>query len=90
MEPRYRSGQPVTVRSVKGQDYQLKYPEIEQYVGENGTIIESYCMGTSQSRIQQAGVENISGDCFYRVQLGVQNKLVTIPEDALEPLFSDD
>ena len=42
MAPKYTKGQQVTIRSVKIQHFQSKYPELEQYVREAGTIVESY------------------------------------------------
>ena len=42
MEPKYTKGQKVKIVSVKNQHTHLKYPEIEEYVNETGTILESY------------------------------------------------
>ena len=90
MEPKFNRGQRVLIRSVKNQHYQLKYPEIEQYVGESGSIAESYWIGASEPSNVGVKVPNLSENYFYRVRLDLQNKLVTIPEEALEPLYSDD
>ena len=83
-------GQQVTIRSVKDQHYQLKYPGIEQYVGEDGTIVESYGIGMGEPNHVGDEAPHLSDDYFYRVQLYVQGKLVTIPEEALELFDSDD
>ncbi len=90
MEPKYKRGQKVTIRSAKNQHYQLKYPEIEQYVREAGTVVESYGIGASEPYPVGAEVPHLSDNYFYRVQLYTQNKLVTVPEEALEPLDSED
>ena len=90
MAPKYTKGQQVTIRSVKTQHYQSKYPELEQYVGEAGTIVESYWIGTSEPYRVEDEVPHPSDDYFYRVQLYMQNKLVTVPEEALELLDSED
>ena len=90
MEPKYTRGQQVTIRSVKKQDYQLQYPEIEQYVREAGTIVESYGIGASEPYRVGDEVPHLSDNYFYRVQLYMQNKLITVPEEALELLDSED
>jgi len=90
MAPKYMRGQQVTIRSVKKQDYQLKYPEIEQHVREAGTIVESYGIGASEPYRVGTEVPHILNNYIYRVHLDRQNKLVTVPEEALEPLESED
>ena len=90
MEPKYKRGQRVTIRSVKNQNYQSAYPEIEQYVREVGTIVESYGIGASEPYRVGAEVPHLSDNYFYRGQLYTQNKLVTVPEEVLEPLDSED
>lgn len=90
MEPKYARGQRVRIRSVKNQHYQLKYPEIEQYVHEAGTIVESYLIGTSEPYRVGVEVPHSLDSCIYRVHLDMQNKLVTLSEDALEPLEDED
>ena len=90
MAPKYTRGQRVTIRSVKNQHYQSKYPEIEQYAGESGTVVGSYWIGASEP--YQVGVEtpHLSDNYMYRLNLDIQNKLVTVSEDALEPLEFED
>ena len=90
MEPKYKRGQRVTIRSVKNQNYQSKYPEIEQYVREAGTIVESYGIGESETYRVGVEVPHLSDNYLYRVHLYMRNKLVTVPEEALEPLDSED
>ncbi|MFC2063079.1 hypothetical protein ACFLS8_03965 [Chloroflexota bacterium] len=90
MAPKYMRGQQITIRSVKSRDYLLKYPEIEQYVGEAGTIVGSYGLGTSGLSHVGDEAPHLSDNYFYRVQLYRQSKLVTIPEEALELLESND
>ncbi|MBA7616313.1 hypothetical protein ES703_23609 [subsurface metagenome] len=90
MEPKYTREQKVTIRSVKNHLYKLKYPDIEEYVRESGTIVESYWIGTSEPYRLGTEVPHISNNYIYRVHLDRQNKLVTIPEEALEPLESED
>ena len=90
MKSRFEREQRVTIRSVKSQDYQPKYPQIEQYAGENGVIVESYSLDTSKSGDARAESPVLSGShAFYRVRLDIQNTLITVPEEALEPLDSD-
>lgn len=90
MEPIYKRGQKVTIRSVKNQHYQLKYPELEQYVRQAGTVVESYLIKTKEPN--SAGVEalQLTDNYLYRVHLYLQDKLVTVPEEALEPSESED
>lgn len=90
MEPVYKRGQKVTIRSVKNQHYQLKYPELEQYVRQAGTVVESYLIKTKEPN--SAGVEalQLTDNYLYRVHLYLQDKLVTVPEEALEPSESED
>ena len=90
MNPKYKRGQEVTIRSVKNHLYQLEYPEIEEYVRESGTIVESYSIGTSEPYREGTEVPHILNNYIYRVHLDRQNKLVTVPEEALEPLESED
>ncbi len=90
MEPKYARGQKVTIRSVKNQHYQSKYPEIEQYVREAGTVAESYLMRASQGYPAGIAVPQLSDNYIYRVHLDKQNKLVTVPEEALEPSADED
>jgi hypothetical protein len=90
MGPKYTRGQKVTIRSVKNQHYQSKYPEIEQYVNQAGTIAESYQIRASQGNRAGATVPQPSDDYIYRVHLDKQNRLVTVSEEALEPLGSED
>ena len=90
MAPKYARGQRVAIRSVKNQQYQLKYPEIEQYVREVGTVVGSYLMQASEPGSAGASASNLSDNYFYRVQLFLQNKLITVPEEALEPSDADD
>jgi len=90
MEPKYTKGQQVAIRSVKIQNYQSKYPEIEQYVREAGTIVESYGIGASEPYRVGTEVPHVLNNYIYRVHLDRQNKLVTVPEEALEPLESED
>lgn len=90
MNPKYTRGQEVTIRSVKNHLYQLEYPEIEEYVRESGTIVESYSIGTSEAYREGTEVPHILNNYIYRVHLDRQNKLVTVPEEALEPLESED
>ena len=86
MKPRFEREQRVTIRSVKNQNYQPKYPQIEQYAGENGTIVESYTLEASKSGNAIAESPHLSGGhSFYRVRIDIQNALVTVPEEALEP-----
>ena len=90
MAPKYTKGQQVTIRSVKTQHYQSKYPELEQYVREAGTIVETYGIGTSEPYHLEGEGPHPSDDYLYRVQLHMQNKLVAVPEEALELLDSED
>ena len=90
MVPKYTREQKVTIRSVKNHLYQLKYPDIEEYVRESGTIVESYSIGTSEPYREGTEVPHILNNYIYRVYLDRQDKLVIIPEEALEPLESED
>ena len=90
MAAKYTRGQRVTIRSVKNQNYQLKYPEIEQYVREAGTVVESYLMKAGEPGRAVGGTPPQTDEYFYRVQLYLQNKLVTVPEEALELSDPDD
>jgi hypothetical protein len=90
MVPKYITGQKVTIRSVKTNLYQLKYPEIEEYVRESGTIVEYYWIGASEPYRTGTEAPHILNNYLYRVHLDIQDKLVTIPEDALETLETDD
>ena len=90
MNPKYTRGQKITIRSVKNHLYQLKYNDIEEYVRESGTIVESYSIGTREPYPEGTEASHISDNYIYRVYLDGQDKLVTIPEEALEPLESED
>lgn len=90
MGPKYTRGQKVTIRSVKDQRYQPKYPEIEQYVNQAGTIIESYAIRARQGNRTGVAVPQPADNYIYRVHLDRQNKLVTASEEALEPLGDED
>ena len=90
MEPKYKRGQRVTIRSVKNQHYQSIYPEIEQYVRETGTIVESYGMAASEPYRENTKIPHPSDNYIYRVQIEKLNKLVTVSEEALEVLESED
>ena len=90
MAPKYVRGQKVTIRSVKNNNYQLKYPEIEQYVREAGTVVESYLITASKPYPAEAKTPQLSDNYLYRVHLYLQDKLVTVPEEALELLDSED
>lgn len=90
MGPKYARGQKVTIRSVKNQHFQSKYPEIEQYVNQAGRIAESYSIRASQDNRAGAEASHLSDNYLYRVHLDKQNKLVTVSEEALEPLGDED
>ena len=90
MAPKYIVGQKVTIRSVKNQHYHAKYPEIEQYVYQAGTIVEYYWIGTSEPYRVGTETPHILNNYLYRVQLDEQDKLVTVPEDALEKTLEND
>jgi hypothetical protein len=90
MKPKYVRGHKITIRSVKNHLYKLKCPDIEEYVRESGTIVESYSIGTRELYPEGTEVAHISDNCIYRVHLDGQGRLVTIPGAALEPFESED
>ena len=45
MNAKYVKGQRVKIILIKNQHLKLKYPELEQYVNEIGTVVDSYWMG---------------------------------------------
>ena len=89
MAPKYIVGQKVTIRSAKNQNYHTKYPEIEQYVYQTGTIVEYYWIETSEPNRVGTEAPHMLNNYLYRVQLDEQDKLVAVPEDALEKMLEN-
>ena len=78
MKLKYTKGQKVKIVLVKNQHSHMKYPEIEQYVSETGTIVESYWVGLGE-------LHQPRDYYIYTVRIEKDNTEVGIPEDALEP-----
>ena len=75
MEPKYHKGYRVIIISVQDQHKKPKYPEIEQYVSDTGTVVASYWIGLKEA---------VSRDNYiYTIRLDNRGKEIAIAEDAL-------
>ncbi len=76
MEPKYHKGHRVVIISVWDQHKELKYPEIEKYVSDTGTVVESYWIG-----LEGAGLSR--DNYVYTVRMDNRGKEIAVAEDAL-------
>jgi hypothetical protein len=77
VEARYSKGQQVEIVSVMNEHLRAKYPEIEDYVGTIGTVVESYWIGFEGPNLPKEYY-------FYRVRIDKDNRVIAVPEDALK------
>jgi len=76
MEAKYHKGHRVIIISVRDQHKELKYPEIEKYVSDIGTVVESYWIGLEG--------EDLPRDNYvYTVRMDSRSKEIAVAEDAL-------
>ena len=76
MEPKYHKGYRVIIISVLDQHKKPKYPEIEEYVSDTGTVVEGYWIG-----LKGAGLSR--DNCVYTVRMDNRGKEIAVAEDAL-------
>ena len=82
MKPKYNKGQKVKIISVKNQHFNVKYPDIEEYVNETGVILEA-----SASLVKNLTNTDVPESCpIYTVRLDKGITLDAVPEDALAAL----
>jgi hypothetical protein len=77
VEARYSKGQQVEIVSVMNEHLRAKYPEMEDYVGTIGTVVESYWIGFEGPNLPKEYY-------FYRVRIDKDNRVIAVPEDALK------
>jgi hypothetical protein len=76
MEPKYHKGYRVIVISVQDQHKKPKYPEIEKYVSDTGTVVDSYWIGLKKA--------DVSRDNYvYTVRMDNRGREIAVAEDAL-------
>jgi hypothetical protein len=86
MEPKYAKGQKVKIVSVKDQHLHTKYPEIQGYVNETGTILDSYFIPMRGVKgITLAG--EVSDLSLYKIRLDKDDIILeAVTEDSLAAL----
>ena len=77
MEARYSKGQRVEIVSVINEHLRAKYPEIEDYAGTIGKVVESYWIGFEGPNLPKEYY-------FYQVRTDKDNHVIAVPEDALK------
>ena len=73
----YIKGQRVEIVSMLDEHLKAKYPEVEQYVGEIGTVVESYWVDFERPNLPKEYY-------FYHVRIDRDNCVIVVPEDALK------
>ena len=88
MGPKYAKKQKVRITSVKNQQLEPKYPQIEKHVSESGTVIGSHWFGISEPHRPMCGPKpRIFDHYLYTIQLDKDgSEIRDVPEDALELL----
>ena len=76
MQPKYTSGQRVEIVSVKDEHLNPKYPEMEKYVGESASVVDSYWVGLEGRSLPR--------DFFiYILYIDRTNTEISVEEDAI-------
>ncbi len=73
----YIKGQRVEIVSIVDEHLKAKYPEVEQYVGEIGTVVESYWVDFEGPNLPKKYY-------FYHVRIDRDNRMIAVPEEALK------
>ena len=73
----YIKGQRVEIVSTLDEHLKAKYPEVGQYVGEIGTVIESYWVDFEGPNLPKEYY-------FYHVCVDRDNRTIAVPEEALK------
>lgn len=83
MEPKYEKGQKVTIVSVKDSHGQVKFAHNEKYVGEKGTVLDSFYLRQFHVLYYK---DRLPEDAYiYKVRLSFGDTVVTAAEEELEP-----
>ena len=86
MNAKYVKGQRVKIILIKNQHLKLKYPELEQYVNEIGTVVDSYWMGFDELPHSATRI-SLKDYYIYSICLDKEKReLKGIMEDALEAI----
>lgn len=85
MSLKFTVGQFIKIIEAKDQHLHVKYPELQQYVGQTATILDYYVFPLKG--LKGTRLEGLSNTYYcYKVQLSDGTELPAVMEDALEPL----
>jgi hypothetical protein len=79
----YFRGQSVEIIAIDNEHLTIRYPAIDKYVGNIGTVVEVY---TSDLKALGRGNEYYS----YCVRLGQGNRIIAAPHEALKRRFDNE
>jgi len=83
MEVKYDKGQKVKIVSVKDKQGNAKYSHNEKYVDETGVVLDSFYLGAFHILYYK---DHLPEDAYiYKVRLGMNNTVVTVAEEEMEP-----